>query len=444
MINVCSIGSYSEVGKNMTAVRVGNETIILDIGFYLPALIDFEEGGGDRKTLNRETLIKIGAIPDDNVINEWADSVKAIVLSHAHLDHIGAVPMLAPKYNAPVIGTPYTIEVLKTMMADDKLTIKNKIKVMNINSKMQVSENISIELINVTHSTLQTAMIAIHTKEGTILYANDFKFDNHPIVGKKTNIKRLKELGNENVKLLIVNSMYSNSDQKTPSEKVAREMLKDVLLGTENSENIIFATTFASHIARLSSLVSLGNMLNRKVIMLGRSMQKYIKAAEKLNLVKFTGKAEIIGYANKIKKKLKQIEKTDRSKYMIICTGGQGEPSSVLNKIITNKIPFEFVGGDHVIFSNRIIPALPNQNNRRLMEENLKKKNVRIFKDLHVSGHASREDIRDLITMVKPQHIIPVHGYPDMFKGLTELCSDMGYDIAKKVHIMQDGFKIDL
>ena len=443
MISICSIGGYNEVGKNMTAIRVGNETVILDMGFYLPAILDFEEGGGDRRTLNKDSLIRIGAIPNDDVIHGWADSVKAIILGHVHLDHIGAVPMLAPKYNAPIIGTPYTIEVLKTMMAEDKLTIKNKLKAVNLNSKIQVSENIEIELINVTHSTLQSAMIAVHTKEGTILYANDFKFDNHPIVGKKSNIKRLKELGKENVKLLIVDSLYSNNDQKTPSEKVAREMLKDVMLGTENSENIIFATTFASHIARLTSIAGFGKVLGRKVIILGRSMEKYIKAAERLKLIDFSG-VELIGFANKIKRRLKDIAKSDRSKYLVICTGGQGEPSSVLNRMLSNKIPFEFSSGDHVIFSNSIIPATPNMINRKNMEENLKKRNVRIFKNLHVSGHASREDIRDLITMARPQHVIPGHGYPDMFKGLTELCGDMGYDVSKHVHIMHNGHKIEL
>src|SRR3989344_748 len=341
MVEIYSIGGYSESGKNMTAIRADNETVILDMGFYLPALIDFEEGGGDRRILSRENMIKIGAVPDDNVISSLKDSVKAIVLGHAHLDHIGAVPTLAQEYKAPIIASPYTIEVLKAMMLEDKLKIKNDLKPVNLNSIIKISKNISIELINVTHSTLQTAMIAVHTKEGTILYANDFKFDNHPVVGKKSNIERLKELGNENVIALIVDSLYSNNDQKTPSEKVAREMLKDIMLGTENSENAIFATTFASHIARLKSLLDFGKALNRRAVFLGRSMFKYIKAAEKLNLAKFSGEAEIISYSNRVRKKLKNI-KGDRNKYLFICTGGQGEPSSVLNKILTNKIPFEF------------------------------------------------------------------------------------------------------
>ena len=443
MINIYSIGGYEESGRNMTAIEVGDEAIIIDMGFYLPAIIDFEEGGGDKRTLNRDSLIKLGAVPNDNVIKHISKNVRAIVLGHAHLDHIGAVPILAPHYNAPIIGTPYTIEVLKAMIADDKLTIKNKLTAINLNSKINISKNMSIELLNVTHSTLQTAMVAVHTKEGTVLYANDFKFDNHPVIGSKSNTKRLKELGLENVKALIVDSLYSNYDQKTPSEKVAREMLKDVMLGTENSENIIIATTFASHIARLTSLVDFGKALNRKILILGRSMQKYIHAAEKLKLANFAG-TEMISYANKIKRRLNHIKKEERHKYLIICTGGQGEPSSVMNKMLTNKIPFEFLSGDHVIFSNKIIPVNPNLINRKNIEERLKKKDVRIFKDIHVSGHASREDIRDLIAIAKPQHIIPGHGNHELYNGLIELCTDMGYDIKKSVHVLHDGHKLEL
>ena len=115
-----------------------------------------------------------------------------------------------------------------------------------------------------THSTLQTVMIAVHVKEGTIIYANDFKFDNYPIVGKKPNYERLRALGKENVIALIVDSLYSNAERKTPSEKVARELLKDVMLGTENQDSLIIVTTFASHLARIRSIIDFGKLLNRK------------------------------------------------------------------------------------------------------------------------------------------------------------------------------------
>ncbi len=437
-MDICTVGGYAEVGKNMTVVKVDNDAVVIDMGFFLPKLIDFEEEGGDRKTTTSESLIKIGAIPNDKIIDSWRKDVKVIALGHCHLDHIGATPFLAHKYNCPIIGTPYTVEVLRNMVKEDNLMMKNEVKPLNPNSSLRVSKNVGIELINMTHSTPQTAMIAVHTKEGIILYANDFKFDNHPVVGKKPNIKRLRQLGDEGVKALIVDSTYASDERKTPSEKVAREMLKDVMLGTSNENNAVIATTFASHIARLKSIYDFGVELDRKVVFLGRSMMKYILAAEKLNLVKFQ-KAQVVGYANKVKKKLKEIEREGRSNYLIVCTGSQGEPGSVLSRMTTNQLPFEFITDDHVIFSCKTIPAPINQANRAVLEGRLKKRKVRIFTDIHVSGHAGREDIRDLINMVKPQHIIPAHGSLSMLTALGDLAVEMDYQLGKTVHIMGNG-----
>jgi ribonuclease J len=380
-MRIHTIGGYNEVGKNMTVIEDNGEAVVCDMGFFLPTLIDFEEEGGDRKNLTSQGLISLGAIPDDSKIRNL--NIKAIVGSHCHLDHIGAIPYLVKNYKAPIIGTPYTTEVLKTMIKDERLRVKNEIKSINPNSYFKASKNIEIELINITHSTLQASMIAIHTKKGTVLYANDFKFDNHPVLGRKPNFQRLRKLGKGNVIALIVESIYAYKDMKTPSEKVAREMLKDVLLGTENTGNAILATTFASHIARLKSILDFGNKLNRKVVFLGRSMMKYIKAAENLRLIDFS-KAEVIGYSNKVKSKLKEIERK-KDRYLIICTGNQGEPNSVLSRIADNQLHFKFDLDDHVIFSCKTIPAPINEANRALLEEKLKKKKVRMFKDIHVS-----------------------------------------------------------
>ncbi|MFH1331860.1 MAG: RNase J family beta-CASP ribonuclease [archaeon] len=437
-MDICTVGGYAEVGKNMTVVKVNDDAVVMDMGFFLPKLIDFEEEGGDRKNTTPESLIKIGAIPNDRMIDSWRKNVRAIVLGHCHLDHIGAAPFLAHKYNCPIIGTPYTTEVLRNMVRDDGLVMKNELKPLNPNSTMRVAKNVDIELINMTHSTPQTAMIAVHTKEGTILYANDFKFDNHPIVGKKPNLKRLKQLGDNGVKALIVDSLYAADDRKTPSEKVAREMLKDVLLGTSNENNAVITTTFASHIARLKSIYDFGVELDRKVVFLGRSMMKYILAAEKLNLVKFQ-KAQVVGYANKVKKKLKEIEREGRSDYLIVCTGSQGEPGSVLSRMTTNQLPFEFMTDDHVVFSCKTIPVPINQANRAMLEGRLKKRKVRIFSDIHVSGHAGREDLRDLIKITKPEHIIPAHGNISMLTALGELATEMDYELGRNVHIRGDG-----
>ncbi|MBI2105240.1 RNase J family beta-CASP ribonuclease [Candidatus Woesearchaeota archaeon] len=442
MIEVCSVGGYSEVGKNMTALKIDNEVVIFDMGIFLPAIINYEEEGNDRSNLDREGMIALGAVPDDSCIDDWKDKVKAILVGHCHLDHIAAIPYLAERYRAPIYGTPYTIEVIKEMMHDDSKRIRNSLKAVNINAKVKISENLQAEFINVTHSTLQTTIIAVHCKYGTIIYANDFKFDNHPVLGNKPNLKRLRELGNENVLLLILDSLYADTEMKTPSEKVAREMLRDVMLDTECQDSLIIVTTFASHIPRLKSVIDFARTMRRKVIFLGRSMMKYTLSAEKCKLVDFSKKVEIVPYARNIKKKLKDIEK-DRKKYVIVATGNQGEPDSVLSKMLDGRLPFNFEPADHVIFSTRVIPDPVNLANRNEMEEKLRERRVRIFTNIHVSGHACREDHRDMLKILKPKFLMPAHDGRKKQLFMRELAVEEGWK-EDNVLLMDDGKKVTL
>lgn len=440
-IEICSVGGYNEVGKNMTAIKVGDEAVIIDMGIFLPALIDYE--GEDYRSLSSDQLIRMGAIPDDNVIADWKKNVKAIVVGHCHLDHLAAVPSLAAKYRAPIIGTPFTIEVLKSILKDEEIKLPNKLRPINPNSSVRVSDNIEIELINITHSTLQSTMVAVHTSEGVVLYSNDFKFDNYPIVGDKPNYKRLKELGKKGVKCLIVESLYATRDMKTPSEKVAKELLKDVMLGVDNTGHAVFVTTFASHLARIRSIIEFSKKLNRKIMFLGRSMGKYIKSAENAGLIKYSKEGRIYSYRSQAERALKAVEK-NRGEYVVVCTGSQGEPSSILDKIVNHKLRFKFKVGDHVVFSCKTIPCEINLANREALESKLKLSKVRIFKEIHVSGHASREDLRDFIEMVKPEHIIPAHGENVMKEALANLCEDIGYKLGDNIHVMNDGDKIEI
>ncbi len=219
-------------------------------------------------------------------------------------------------------------------------------------------------------------------------------------------------------------------------------MLKDVLLGTGNENNAIFVTTFASHLARIKSIIDFGEKLGRRIVLLGRSMKKYVNAAQNSNLISFSDRAEIYGYKRQAKRKLKEIEK-NRKDYLVVCTGGQGEPGAILTSIADNSLPFKFMPEDHVIFSNKVIPTEINKENRDALEASLKNKRVRLFKDIHVSGHCGREDLRDLIKITKPQHIIPAHGEVRMTSALKDLALHMGFD-TNKVHVMKDGLKIKI
>lgn len=442
MIEIYAVGGYNEVGKNCTAINVDGEVLIIDLGIHLENYIRLTEDE-DLVKINADKLMDVGAVPNISVLDNVKRNVKAIVVGHAHLDHVGAVPYVANKFNAPVICSPYTAEVLKNILKDDKIRINNDIKTLNLNSFYKISENIKIEFIHITHSVPQAALIAIHTDYGIILYANDFKFDLYPVLGKKPNFKRLEELGKEGIIASVVESTYASDARKMPSESVAREMLKDVLLGTDNKDSLIIVTTFSSHIARLKSIIEFGQKLNRKIIFLGRSLAKYVKAAENIGIVDFSKDVEIVKYGRQIERMLKKVDK-DREKYLLIVTGHQGEPKSVLYKIAKGEFEFDLYPEDSVVFSCRTIPTPTNIENRDALENELKQTGVRIFKDIHQSGHAAREDLRDFINLVKPKNIIPAHGTKEMRDALAELCTEMGYKTGKNIFLIKDGQKIEL
>tara|TARA_Y100000034_G_scaffold120677_1_gene163896 strand:+ start:2192 stop:3529 length:1338 start_codon:yes stop_codon:yes gene_type:complete len=443
-MKIYGIGGFNEVGKNMTAVDLGEDVIIFDCGLFLPPIVELEEA---EKVYSEKRLRAIKAVPNDLILDklDLRNKVRAIIPSHAHLDHIGAIPFLAQRYKAEVIGTPFTIEVLKTLLRDEKIFLKNKLKVVQPNSFCYVqgkNKKYKVDFINITHSTIQCSMIALHTPEGVVLYSNDFKFDNSPVLGKKPNYEKLKEVAKEGVKALIVDSLYSGDDRKTASEKVARTLLEDVLLTTENKNAGLFVTTFSSHIARLKSITEFGKKLNRKLIFLGRSLNKYVSAATNVNMCPFRKDIEIATYRNQLQRKLKQINR-DRKKYMVVCTGHQGEPGSIMDRLSKHKLPFQFRKDDHVVFSSSVIPSKVNIENRQELDNRLKKRGIRMFSNVHVSGHAGREDLRDFINLVNPEHIIPAHGEHAKIAPMVELATELGYKDKKNVHLINDGQRLN-
>ncbi|MCX8194384.1 MAG: ribonuclease J, partial [Candidatus Pacearchaeota archaeon] len=242
----------------------------------------------------------------------------------------------------------------------------------------------------------------------------------------------------EGILALIVDSVYADLERKTPSEKIARGLLEDVLLTTANEDACIIVTTFSSHMARLKSIVDCGKQLNRKIIFLGRSLHRYVSAASRLKLVPFTKDIKLFSYRNQVERALKQVSKA-RTDYMLVCTGHQAEPGSILDKMVHGVLPFKFLSRDHVIFSSSIIPNPINQANRKQLEKKLKERGVRIFTDVHVSGHCGREDLRDMIEMLNPQNIIPAHGDISKLSALAELATELGYKLGKDIHLLQNG-----
>jgi len=441
-MEIYTIGGYNEVGKNMTVVVTGDgeDAFIFDCGIFLSPIVELEE----REQYHTEKMLRrIKAIPSDYILDEKGirEKVRAIIPSHAHLDHIGAIPYIGYRYKADVIGTPFSIEILKREYEDERLPVKNNLITIHPNSSYMIQgkrRKYQIDFINITHSTLQTSMLALHTNEGIFLYANDWKFDNNPIVGKEPNYEQLRKVAEEGVKAVVVDSLYSRDERKTASEKVARALLEDVMLTTSNEKSAVVVTTFSSHIARLKSIVDFSKRLGRIPLFVGRSLNKYVSSAKNVKLCPFAKDIKIASYRNQIEKFLKEANR-NRTKYTIVCTGHQGEPGSILDRISRGNLPFTFNFEDHIIFSSSVIPVEVNIENRRALEERLKKRGVRIFNNVHTSGHPGREDLRDFIKMIDPEHIIPAHGDQEKLAPMVELCNELGYKTGKDVHLLKDG-----
>jgi len=443
-IEVQAVGGYEEVGKNMTAVKVNDQIVILDMGIALDKLLLWEEAGF---TMNESELLPLGVVPDDSYLRKQKDKVCAIVASHAHLDHIGAIGKLAAKYNAPVVGTPFTIGLLKKNLADEKSKVKNMM-VMNAGEVLEIGD-IAIEFVHMTHSVPQTTFSVIHTPEGIVMYANDYKFDNYQKLSKPPNYNRLKKLGQEGIKAMIVESVRVAEPRKTPSEAVAKELLKDTLTETINEDNGIIITSFSSHIERMNSILEVSKKLGREIAFIGRSIAKYAQVSEDTNVRSFKD-VDIYGKP-KGRKKILEAAAKNKKDYLFVVTGGQGEPNAVLSRIANGEYAYKIEPGDEVIFSCMTIPNPSNIANRDKLEAKLKFQGARIFRDVHASGHAAKEDHRDLLKMLQPEHVIPCHGDLHKLTAYAQLTSEVNqeydgdkYLLGETVHLLRDGQKLTL
>jgi ribonuclease J len=442
-MEICTVGGYEEVGKNMTAVKVGDDVVIFDAGIFLPPLVELQEQEA-QINYSEDMLRNAKAIPNDLVLDKlgWTDKVRAIVIGHAHLDHVGGLPYLAHRYpKAEILASPFTMAVLEGILKDEKIMMRNKRRMVHENTTYQIrgsSGNLKIEFINTTHSTIQCLFVAWHSREGTFFYGLDFKFDNHPIIGLPPNYKRLKEMGKAGVKCLVVDSLYADTDRRTASERIARNLLEDALGNIHDKNSALFVTTFSSHIARLKSIVDFGQKTGRRIVFLGRSLNKYVEAAIKVNECSFRNRIELIRYRRQINTFLKKVE-DNRGKYLIVCTGHQAEKGSILDRIVQGETPFRFRTGDNLIFSSSVIPVPININAREKLDAKLRRQGVRLQIDIHVSGHGGREDLRDLLEMLQPEHVIPSHGSLKQETPLIDLAKEMGYKFQENSHLSSDG-----
>jgi ribonuclease J len=439
-LEIIPIGGFSEIGRNCVAIKYDDEVVILDMGLMLDKYIEYTEGREDAKSnISSKQLIRAGAAPDVNLLGELKKNVIAIGVTHGHLDHVGAIPFLSNRFDANIHAAPFTCEVIHQLSTNDGMPLKNKVVSHPHDSRFRVSRNIELEFIHMTHSIPDTVCIAVHTKDGSVIYINDFKFDHTPTLGPKTSMHRLKQLAG--IECLIIDSLYAHKTEKTPSERIAEQMLFDEITHTETKGKAIVITTFSSHIARLRSIVKLGKKLGRKVVFLGRSIDKYTAAAERAKIHSFKDEVRSIAYRDKISAFLRK--EKDLSKYLLVVTGHQGEPKAVLSRIIEEG-ELRLKPDDIVVFSSKVIPAGDNEKNMERLLGILREKKVRVFTDIHVSGHGAREDHRDLLKLLQPKHIVPTHGGMRQLQSFKTLAvHELGYK-PENIHIVYNGQRLRL
>ncbi|WP_433624810.1 RNase J family beta-CASP ribonuclease [Halomicrococcus sp. NG-SE-24] len=446
-IEIATIGGYEEVGRQMTAVRAGDDVVIFDMGLNLSKVLLHDNV--ETEKLHSLDLIDMGAIPDDRVMSDLEGDVQAIVPTHGHLDHIGAISKLAHRYNAPVVATPFTIELVKQQIqSEEKFGVENDLIKMETGETMSIGDSgkVDLEFVNVTHSIIDAINPVVHTPEGAVVYGLDKRMDHTPVLGDPIDMKRFREIGREGNGVLCYIEDCTNAGRKgrTPSESVARRHVKDVLYSMEDYDGGIVATTFSSHIARVKSLVQYAQEIGRTPVLLGRSMEKYSGTAERLDFVDFPEDMGMFGHRKSVDRTFKRIMKEGKENYLPIVTGHQGEPRAMLTRMGRGETPYELENGDKVVFSARVIPEPTNEGQRYQSERLLKMQGARIYDDVHVSGHLREEGHYEMLQALQPQNVIPAHQDMQGFAPYVDLCESQGYDLGRDLHVTRNGKLIQL
>jgi ribonuclease J len=446
-IEIATIGGYEAVGRQMTAVRAGDDVVVFDMGLNLSQVLIHDNV--ETEQMHSLDLIDMGAIPDDRVMSDLEGDVQAIVPTHGHLDHIGAISKLAHRYDAPIVATPFTIELVKQEVdSENKFNVDNDLVKMNAGETMSIGDSgkVDLEFVNVTHSIIDAINPVLHTPEGAVVYGLDKRMDHTPVIGDPIDMKRFREIGREGEGVLCYIEDCTNAGRKgrTPSESVARKHLRDTMYSVEDYDGGIVATTFSSHIARVSSLVEFAKDIGRQPVLLGRSMEKYSGTAERLDFVDFPDDLGMYGHRKSVDRTFKRIMKEGKENFLPIVTGHQGEPRAMLTRMGRGETPYELEDGDKVMFSARVIPEPTNEGQRYQSERLLRMQGARIYDDIHVSGHLREEGHYEMLDALQPQHVIPAHQDLEGFAPYVDLVEGQGYAVGRDLHITRNGNMIQL
>jgi len=417
-IKIIPLGGLGEIGKNMTAFECGTDIIVVDCGLGFP----------DEQMYGIDIVI-----PDISYLKANADRVKGIIITHGHEDHIGAIPYVLRELDVPLYATPLTAALIELKLEEHDLLYNTQIFTKKVGDVFRLG-CFSIEFINVNHSIADSVALAIKTPLGTIIHTGDFKIDVTPIQGSMTDLVRLGQLGNEGVLALLSDSTNVEKPGHSASERKVGETFDKLF---KNCDQRIIITTFASNVHRLQQIIDVAAKYKRKVGITGRSMENILRVATVLGYL--TVPEGVIVDIN-------QINKLPENKVVIISTGSQGETMSALYRMaFSEHRQINIKAGDRVIISASAIPG--NETMISKVIDELFHKGAEVIYDrnteLHVSGHASQEEQKMMLALVKPKYFIPVHGEYRMLVKHAELGKLMGVE-PKNIVIGENGKIIEL
>ena len=418
-IKIAFLGGLNEIGKNITLVECENDIIIIDCGMAFP----------DGDMLGVDLVI-----PDFTYIEQNADRVKGIILTHGHEDHIGGLPFLLSKVNIPIYGTPLTLGLVGNKLKEHSLYNKTQLNVINAGQSIKLG-CMKIDFIHVNHSIPDAVAFSIHTPGGTIVHTGDFKIDCTPITGDMIDLSSFARVGDEGVLALLAESTNAERPGYTPTERTVSDSLDSLFKSAENYRIII--ATFASNVNRVQQIIDCAEKYGRKVAFSGRSMVNYMDVAQKL------------GYLHLPENILIDIDMLDKympQEIVLVTTGSQGEPMSALSRMAYSDHRKVMVGeGDFIIISANPIPG--NEKTVGNVVDELLKKGCKVIYEsmyeVHVSGHACQEELKIIQKLVKPKYFIPVHGEQKHLRKHADLAMFLGME-RKNIYIGDVGSVLEI
>ena len=425
-IKIIMLGGLNEVGKNLAVLECGDDIIMIDCGLGFP---DEEMPGVDL------------VIPDTSYLEQNADKIRGLFLTHGHEDHIGGIPYVLRKLNFPIYGTELTLGILENKLAEHELAVEPELHSVKAGDVIYAG-CFSVEFIRVNHSIADACALAVRYPGGTIVHTGDFKLDTSPIEGEIMDLTRFGEIGHEGVTLLMCESTNAERPGYTPSEKKVGQSLDNIF--TLNQDKRVVIATFSSNVHRVQQIINVSYAHGRKVAITGRSMLNIVSAASRLGYMKVPDGLLI---------DLGDISRYNPEQVTIITTGTQGEPMSSLSRMaFLTHDKVKLGPSDLLVISASAIPG-----NERMVSKivnELLKNGVSVFRDdsvaVHVSGHACQEEIKLLIGLTRPKYFMPMHGeYKQMYANKL-LAEYMGVpasnifitDIGKVLEISSDRAEI--